>query len=431
MNKYKENKGKQYFYYKQGTEIILYNTETKQIEERERGDTPNFSYELATGYEPTIEGMQEYEKDFNKWCDEIKNCKALKIVYRKYWNDYIALTKTFNRQSNKEIRNQLDSSITMKEVKLIQQCNNGAHVYLNEQYINKKIKCYGYDYSGFYPWLMSLKTLMIPKTDGKDYILNSIDEIDIRKPGFYHVKISYINKNLCKIFQFSRDNMYDHTSIKFLKYLHNNMPKLFKEGDVTLELIQDGQPNAYVYDEWFTGDEVFGNWYNTMSKLKAEQPKNKLIKWLTSGLWGKLSRYNKVYIDDDESLEYDDVEYRLLNIDMYCDKDGNNTHVMINKEKPGTRHALLKSFLTSLGRKYIAEAMYKLDPTLNHTVRVYCDSIILDKEVKIPNTKNIKLMKPEEKSTGILFFGSRTSYYNYTTNEGHGKYKRNVPEITS
>lgn len=413
--KCQENKGKQYIYYKDGANIVLYNTETKKLEKRKRGDTPNYAYELMAGYEATIKGMQAYEKDFNAYCEDLKRSQVEKIIYRKYWNDYGALEITFNRFSDKAIRDRLSASVTMNEVEWIQRCNNGVHSYLDEEYLEKKVQCYGYDYSGFYPWIMSLKLLMIPKVEGKNCILNSIDEIDIRKPGFYRVKVSYTNKNLCKVFQFSKDDTYTHTSIKFLKYIHHNMPKIFKEGDVTLELIQDGKPNAHIYDEWFTGDEVFGKWYDIMSKLKEEQPKNKLIKWLTSGLWGYLSRYKYDYIDDEETFEYEDEEYRFLNVNMYCDEEGNNIHKMINREKPGTRLLLLKPFITSLGRKYLAEAIYKFDPELRNIIRCYCDDLVLRKPIdKIPNTKNFKLLKPEKKTTGILFFKSRGRYYNAT-----------------
>ena len=272
--------------------------------------------------------------------------------------------------------------------------------------------------------------LKIPKCEGKECTLTSIDDIDFKKPAFYRVTVSYTNKNLCKLFQFSKDDTYTHTSINF--YLPRNMPTLFKEGDIVLELIQDGNPNAYIFDEWFTGKEVFGNWYDVMSKLKQEHPKNKLIKWLTSALWGNLSGYNKEYVDDDDALiNYDDDEYRLLNLEMFTDKDCNDIHIMINRENPGSKFVFLKPFLTSLARKYIADAMYKLDPTLKHIVRAYCDSVTFNKAMKIPNTKNYKLLYPEDKTTGTIYFGSRTSYYNYTTKEGHGKYKRSLPDPIS
>jgi hypothetical protein len=236
--------------------------------------------------------------------------------------------------------------------------------------------------------------------------------------------------NLCKVFQFSKDNTYTSNSITFLRYLHTNMPNVFKEGDIDITLIQDGELNAYVYDEWYTGDEVFLNWYDKMSALKKEQPKNELVKWLSSGLWGNLSRYNHKYVSLEETCQYTSEEFNIWNIGAFCKKDGSDVFRMIDTDDIGNRFIRIKPFLTSLGRVYIANAMYKLDPTLNNIVRVFCDSISINKEVKVPNTKNFKLLQPEKKTTGTIIFKNRSRFYNkdlkYFAGQWSQEDKRNI-----
>ena len=127
-----------------------------------------------------------------------------------------------------------------------------------------------------------------------------------------------------------------------------------------------------------------------------------------------------------ETLNYEREEFNFLNVDMFCDKDGNSVYKMINHEKPGQRYIMIKPFLTSLARQYIANAMYKFDPTLKNTIRVCCDDLVLRKKIeKIPNTKNYKLLIPEPKTTGWMWFKSRFTYYNHDQKYFAGQWSEN------
>lgn len=417
-----------YYWWKRGRQMMLYDCKTKEIEYASLSDRRKHRFFIHDGYSTDDKDIKRFDKDFHEWIDSLAKSDVLSIFYTKYYNDYSALTLTFKRLCDKKICSTLfDNKIDIEEVYWIEQCNNGGHTYLDEQYIEEWVECYGYDYSGFYPWLMSLSNLKIPKCKGKEVYLTNDDllNFDPNKPGFYRINLTYTNKMLCKVFQFSKYNVYTHTSVQFLLYIHHRFPKVFKKGDVTVTLIEDDEPNAYLYDDWYNGSEVFEEWYLVMKKLKAEQgSKNKLTKWLSSGLWGYLSKYKYDYVES--TLDYEQKNFQHISDGIYVDDNGNTTFRVVNIEEPGSRFALLKPFLTSMGRMTIANAMYKLDETLNNVVRVYCDDIVLSKQVKIPNTKWFKLLKPEKKTTGVIYFKSRGRFYNETEDYYAGQWSEDA-----
>jgi hypothetical protein len=86
----------------------------------------------------------------------------------------------------------------------------------------------------------------IPTKKGKEYILKNIDDIDLEKVGFYRIDIKYTNKNLEKIFTLNKDRVYMNYQFKQLMQLPFLYKNWFKNGDVQIELIDDGEPNAYI-----------------------------------------------------------------------------------------------------------------------------------------------------------------------------------------
>jgi hypothetical protein len=169
-----------FFTWKSGGIKYLYDAiEHKIIELQLSDDTPQCTYNIRNTDDTSLVWLKKYAKKFNDWCDDLCKSEVETIIYTKYYSDYIAVRKTFKRLVDKEIYATLDTNrMYIEELPWIQRCNNGAHTYINEKYIDKPIKCYGYDYSGFYPWLLSLNKMQIPKNKGKAYIFKDIDEID-------------------------------------------------------------------------------------------------------------------------------------------------------------------------------------------------------------------------------------------------------------
>lgn len=416
-----------FLYYDSGQTRTYYDASTGEMDDDELFPKRDHSYFVRPGYGTTKDELARFTADFIEWTESLSMSLVEPINYTYYKSDYGALKLVFKSQCDPKIYQQLTTtSIEIDEVVWIGKCNNGYHSYINDDYLMKPVKGYGYDYSGFYPWLLSLKKMKIPKGPGKAVVLSELGSKELGSkastPGFYRAEITYTNKNLCKLFQFSEDNVYTHTSIDFLKYLHINMPLLFKANDVSINLVDDGQPNAYLYNDCYTGEEVFGNWYETMVGLKKEQKKNKLVSWLTKALWGFLSKFNHEFLSDDELEDYDMDNFKYFSNGLTFDVHGNKTWKVVNQENPGTRFALLKPFLNALGRSIVANAMYKLDPTLKNILRVYCDNIVLTKDVKIKNCKYLKLLEPEAKTTGLLYFLSRSRYYNASQQHWAGQF---------
>ena len=292
----------------------------------------------------------------------------------------------------------------------------------------KKVECFGYDYSGFY--LSMMQQIKIPTEKGKQYIINDISLIEFDKPAFYRIDIKYKNKILEKIFQFTKTNVYTNYQVKQLMYIHNNYPNHFKQEDVTISFIMDGKANAYIYDNWISGEEIFGFWFYKMMELKKELPKNKLVKWLTSTLHGYLSQYNYIYLSSDEMMERDDISSMLIK-DVQTKQDGSEYFKCIDPENIAKfgGFALLKPFVSGFGRMILAKAITILDktPQLDTFVRCYTDGVTFTEEKIFKKTKNFKLLIPEDKTTGTMLWSSIQSYYNYDTKEGHGKYKNQKP----
>jgi hypothetical protein len=78
----------------------------------------------------------------------------------------------------------------------------------------------------------------IPTKRGREVTLTELDFYKL-EVGMYHVKIQSTDPTF--IFQYSKDNIYAHTCLY-------QAFKCKKEGkNITIELVQDGQPNAYLY----------------------------------------------------------------------------------------------------------------------------------------------------------------------------------------
>jgi hypothetical protein len=163
-----------------------------------------------------------------------------------------------------------------------------------------------------------------------------------------------------------------------------------------------------------------------MMELKHEQPKNKLIKFLTSTMYGNLSQYNYLYLDPEEVYE-SDIETFMI-ISEYVKPNGDSKFKIINKETPCKFGGmiLLKSIISSYGRLRLTHAINIIDktPNIDKLVRTYTDSIIFNEKVEYKKTKYLSRLLPEEKTTGKMYFTSLTSYYNLSKKEGHGKYKK-------
>lgn len=150
---------------------------------------------------------------------------------------------------------------------------------------NETGQYYGYDFEAFYPNLLAgrwnVKTYM-PKARGKEYTIRELDFSKSLQPGLYHVKIQCTDSNFRKLFSFSKHNTYTHVSVR---HAYDMKLKMFPE--CTIELVQDGEPNCYLYKpkDMICTNEIFASWNSTLVDLKKKLPENGLVKHLHSALY--------------------------------------------------------------------------------------------------------------------------------------------------
>lgn len=363
-------------------------------------------FQSQKGYECTLESLIQYRKDFNEYCKEIEK----EVNYKKYYNHNSAVEMVFQSKSKRQIEGLHLDKIIYKEFALYEKCPKSGLMTFDEEYKDKEINCYGYDYSAFYPNCL-LKMLLATK-QGKRKKLKTLD-FDNLQYGIYHIKITCDDKRFKKIFMFSKQNHYAHYCLK----LAYEFRELF---NIKFELVVDDKYNALVYDDekLVHGSEVFGTWFKYLSVLKTKFPKNKLVKRLMSSLWGSLTAFNRKFYDDIVDLDIseidddDETEYKLLDEKRYKDNTKEygyrSLYYCIPSSEPYKNNlARLKPFLVSFCRSYVARTIIK-ENLLDHVVRIHTDGIVLNKEHNFSHLKYYP--KPEDKTTGTIKFSNVINY---------------------
>jgi hypothetical protein len=335
----------------------------------------------------TNECIHRYYTDFTNSANELKSKdnKILKdLDYTLYKSHYSAIEANFKRLCKTKYEDHEDINIV--EYRWIENCYNGAQCFI----IPGKYICYGYDYKSNYGRALASDDFIISKKAGKEEILHEITK-DI-KLGYYHVKITSDHKDVQKVFSFSKHDVYASISLQFaMKYKH--------EFNFKFELIKDDKPNAYIYDEkdYVKGSYIFSKWFTTLSKLRANYPKNILIKMLISQLWGNLCQTNTLYTTE---KHIDAEEYKKFIIyEEHLYHDGNIKYEMLDTTKCYRYNLRIKALLTAYCRNKIASKAIESND-MENIVRIHTDNITFK------NIKHDELIKDdflsEFKTTGIL-----------------------------
>ena len=365
---------------------------------------------LNYGYEASHEDLRRFAKDFKIWDEQLRNNNVLKIFWTSYYNNNSAVRLTFQRLSKGKYEHH--DPIEKTEAEWMSKTHNGALTYCEPQITQS----YGYDYSLFYPRIMSGKNFILPNKCGREITINKLPPIEKIPFGFYRVKITCDDDNFKKIFAFSRQNT----------YLDKSLYQAMKHKDkfnVKIELIEDGKPNAYVYDSFETGHDVLGNWYNKITQLRALFPKNILIKFLASSLSGQLSSRFIIKKSYDEIMDEkidvgltNDHKYVIVDKHIYVDKLGNKKdyYDLQNTDNPYSYNIRLMPFLTSYARNKIARLALK---DIDSVIRIHTDSVCFSKQQEFTNKDKMldySTLIPESKSTGIIDWQHMNKYYNFT-----------------
>lgn len=371
---------------------------------------------LTKGYDTTDNDLRRYANDLYKASQDIKKSKALKgfeytapyqredgtIFYPNHHSNVQSVFKLLckNKGTDPDHNYQKHEPINALESQYMESTFNAGLMYCHEGTFD----CYGFDFSSYYGSILASQSFRIPTGQGEELILKSFPtNMSKLKTGFYRVIIESDDERVKKVFSFSSDNMYTSDMIKFAFQIKERF-------NMTIDLIQDGQPNAYIYllKKITNGKRIFGEWFKTLSDLKAELPKNFLVKMLLSSLWGHLSRRNTKTVKESEVddlniglLPDDGIDHLIL--DYVIPSCGEPYYKLLDINRPYMFNIRLKPWITSYGR--IKTAQIILDH-LDDVVRVHTDGIVFNK----PKFLNIEGFIPEKKTTGKIHFKNLNDY---------------------
>ena len=394
-------------------------------------ESKNMTSEQINQYMQTA--LKTYANDLIAWSQELKNSKSL-IKSIDYMKSYKYGDKTFYRSHHEMVltfykmyggnatsKNTQSPSkqigtfyyaqinpIKFHEYKFFEACYNGGLTYLKGSKTFYK-NCYGYDFKMCYPELMSSKNFKIPCDEGQELILDSFDSLIDKKTrmikfGLYRCDIDAVSPSaewdefdpeiFHMVFKYSPNKTYTHTDLNFLKV---QFP------EVGFRLIQDGLPNALIYSDFVTGEAMFGFWLKRIYGIKKELPKNKLVKHLSSKMWGHLIEGNSSQLSDDQINEQkikfgSGPDCTHIYLEEITRKDGSVLNVISPKNKMYKHQIRIKPFLLSEARVKIAMVALR-DP--NHVIRIQTDGIVFDKPF---DTRAFNNLVGEDKSTGSFYY---------------------------
>jgi hypothetical protein len=367
-------------------------------------------FSLLVGYEATDDGLKEFAVEFFVWIATLKKNKIFEFDYLKYSSHEQVCIGIFKKLCSGKYEDMED--IDEIEYEFIEACNNAGLRYCEAG----KYQCYGYDYSSKYPSILASDGFEIPTCKGQVKTISELpDKLEV---GYYKVKITSNDKRFKKVFAYSKKHVYTHISLFFAQNCKS------KQGyDINIELIQE-ENNCYIYgknkkDNIIKGSVIFGKWYKYLFELKEAYPKNKLIKYMTSALWGRLSQHNRLFKTFDMILDENidavpeyDINHEYYIRDVTQNKKGDDVYELVNCKKPYHFNiARIKPFLLAKSRDLTGKVAVKY---IDHCVRIHTDNVTFNQEHDnvIFHQKTFKLTK-EHKTSGLIQFRRVDCYKNY------------------
>lgn len=431
------------FFYEQDEQITMVyenSTTIKTIDKQEFNELQKvcrINMKYFTGYENTKDDLIAFRSDFISWNEALKKPTFYKNG-KKYWLDIkhypslqIAIFEIFRNFCPIKLKEIRSKKIGKEEFLILDKLTTSGLITFDKSYENKTVNTYGYDFSSEYPNFMC--NLVFPRNAGKKVIMEKIDWNKIPY-GIYRVKIVCSDKTFVKLFNFSPH----HYTSRQLKDLY----KLKDRFNIKFDLLQSDDEydyNAYLYEEndFYIGEDLFGEWNNAMEEIKKVGGSNQLVKILRSSLWGNLCETNKIYINyqgENELEEYD------CETDYYYKGLKNLQHVLIKYDDIAKHGGFyrMKYFLTTNVRMFMLS--YALKNNIEEKlIRIHTDSFMLNS----PHNFHLKMnkgIKPtnESKSTGKIKFYNVMRYmhicecgkeYKYSDRKDNMKRISNVYEF--
>jgi len=242
-------------------------------------------------------------------------------------------------------------------------------------------EAYKYDFTSWYPFIMSHPKFNIPFKEGEfrklDLDLN--DEATILSTGLYNCIITP-NKDVL----FRYNNKHDW-------YTQIDINSARKKG-LSVELCKEGEYNAYVYSGTVTGHQMF---HDSIQYL-FEHKKNKvpLAKNVLNAMWGGLCSANTVKMTHDTTQgDFVEKEGREL-VDII--EVNNELHITMARTHDYYKHgeARMKPFLLAKARAYFYEYIDQ-HVGFENVVRIHTDGFITTKKLNVDIGEELGQLKYE------------------------------------
>lgn len=350
-------------------------------------------------YEVTDDDLILFYNNFAIWSNELETNNIYKFNYISSFNHFFSVENFFA----KFVKCDIHEKISFEESQIIDQNFNAGLTYCKK---GKYKKCYSYDFSQSYGSILASDDFKFPTKSGKFINIKKIpDLMKNLQPAYYHVKITCDNTDFNKVFMFSKNHWYAHTLIKFCKE-HQ------KQFNVYMDLIIDDKPNMYSYNrkDCISGSMVFYKWHNTLKKLKQQFPANRLIKHLSSCVWGIICHKRIKTMTADEINE-SDIDYSTSGehelIDLVMTGSGSTYYKIADKNNLFRFNLRVKAFLTSWARVKMANVVLTC---LDDVVRINTDGCTSLKPINYEQFEGLRI---DHKLIGKIKFRSLNSWKVY------------------
>ena len=336
-----------------------------------------------------------------------KDCEELEKYGIKMLNSY-SLQKALFQMLKLDIRylNLETERVTdYAEYEILKHGTRGSYNYIYKfDEIFKNI--YSYDVKSAYPSILNHPDFKIPLKRG-DYkyvdpeIFKKYTELKTDKNGFYKIELQY-GLYKCKIsklnksdkfddFIISKYNVYTHFDILLAKVLGYDV-ELLNENIYSYVRNDIGKPfNCFVYkaDTLIDSNIIFRKLIKKLFDIKQKCKGNRIIKILSSGIWGNFCDDHTYYKKqkpikkegDTFNLNLENNEY-LVNTTPYIKDEENSVICQYKKEEELTRTSLfrMKPFLLAF-QKYIMyiECIKKIEDAGGKILKIKVDAVYTDK----------------------------------------------------
>jgi len=359
-------------------------------------------YQLVDGYTCDENGLTDYmntlKRNIKEMFCESKLMFGKGLLYTQGFSHHNSTMEIFKQITDPKLYNYIEHP-DLIESKWMEANYNGGLQYCNPQ----TIQSYSYDYKSHYPTCLIDRDFYISSKRGSEIIIDKIPDDLYMGYGYFRCKIICTDPNIKKVFSFSPNHIYTDIMIMFANELKTKF-------DISIDLINDGKPNAYIYeaDDIIQTRNIFIKHNHQLTELRKKHPKNRLFKYSLSSLWGCLCQANKKTRTEaqlkEQNIDYDYFDAEYIIKDVCYNADGTEYLQIVNQAQPYLHNlARIKAYLSAFTRIKTARLALK---NLNKVIRIHTDCVTFSEPLKY--TENGLCI--ENKSTGLIKWTNVNEY---------------------